>query len=271
MYAENSSLEKRNQMNTSATEDSGWRSLYKVGGVAALIATVMFVGDIIVLITGGALPVSANEWFILFQTNRVAGVLQLYLTDMVGMALLVPLVFALYAALRRTSAVYAALATALTLVGIVLFFAVNFNYSLLYLSDQYAAATSEAQRTQLLAAAESALATGMWGTGYIMAGFFIEGALLMFSVMLLRNSNFSKLLAYLGIVVHGLDFIHYIVFLIVIPLYNTETAAAIGIPLLMIGGTLMLLWYPWIGLRLLQLGRGESQTIPQRTQSEKFA
>jgi len=205
------------------------------------------------------MPSSAQAWFTLFQNNRVAGILQLFFTDLVGVALMAPIILALYATLRQTNAAFSALATALAFIGIALVFATNTNYSLIYLSNQYAAATTEVHRSQLLATAESTLATGMWGTGLLMAGFLLEGALVIISVIMLQGKIFSKGIAYIGILAHGFDLAHSIVFLIFIPIFNTDLASAIGTPLLAIGGTLQLIWYPLVARRLFQLGR---QTIP---------
>ncbi len=133
--------------------------------------------------------------------------------------------------------------------------AANSNYCLVYLSDQYAAATTELQRSQLLAAAESALATGTWGTGPLIGGLLAEAALLTMSALMLQGGVFGRGVAYLGILAHGLDLAHAVVYLIVVPVAGATAAEAIGMPLLAIGGTLQLVWYPLVGRRLLQLGR----------------
>ncbi|MDI7277735.1 MAG: hypothetical protein QME94_17285, partial [Anaerolineae bacterium] len=142
-------------------------------------------------------------------------------------------------------------------------FAANANYSLIHLSNQYAAARTEAERSLLLAAGESTLATGMWGTGPLMAGLLLEGALLVISALMWPGRAFSRGIACLGIVAHGLDLAHAIVFLVAIPLLSTEVALAIGTPLLAVGGTLQLVWYPLVGRRLLQLGQ---QSLPAGNQ-----
>jgi hypothetical protein len=231
-----------------------WKSLFKVGGAAALIATALFVVDIIVLLAGGVAPDSAQAWFTVLQDDRGAGLLQLFFTDIVGVVLVIPVILALYVALRQSSPAWPALAIAFALVGIPLVFATNANYSLITLSDQYAAATAEAERAALLAAGESVIAAGA-GTGPLMATFFLPGALTMISAIMLRSPNFGRWIGCLGILAHGLDFLHAVAFLILTPITNPETAYAIGAPLLAIGGTMQLVWYPLIGVKLLQLGR----------------
>jgi hypothetical protein len=111
--------------------DPAWKSLYKVGGVAPLIATALFVVDIILLVAGGAAPDSAQAWFTVLQNDRGAGLLQLFFTDIVGVVLVIPVVLALYVVLRRSSPAWPALAIAFALVGIPLVFATNANYSLI--------------------------------------------------------------------------------------------------------------------------------------------
>jgi hypothetical protein len=248
------------------TTDSAWKSLYRVGGAAALIATVFFLSDIIVLPALGSLPTTATAWFTLLQNNRVIGLAQLFFSDLIGIVLMFPIVFALAAAMRRENAAYAAFAAVLAFAGIAIVLATNTNYSMIYLSNQYAAATSEVQKSLLLAAGESLLAAAN-STGFYMGGLLIESAFVMISVVMLQSRLpiFSRRIAYLGILAHGLDLAHSIVLLILIPIFNSDIASAIGIPLLAIGGTLQLVWYPLIGRSLLQLGRRISKEEMNRS------
>ena len=244
----------QNSMTDEGATHSQWKSLYRVGGVTALIATALFFSDVIVLTTGAALPNSASEWFTLMQKNKTLGLLELYFTDLVGLTLLIPSILALYALLRQVNTVYSALAAVSAFMGLGGVFAANPNYSLVYLSNQYTNAATELQRSQILTAAESVFATGMWGTGYLMAGFLVEGALVIFSVLMLRSSAFGKGIAYLGILAHGLDVLHSITVLVLTLVFNPARASSIGSPLLAIGGTLQLFWYPLMARKLLQSG-----------------
>ncbi len=258
------------QTATAQTLESGWKNLCTIGGIAALIATALFVGDIVILITGNAMLASANSWFTLMQNDRVAGLLQLFFTDLVGVALMYPIFFALYAALRRTDEVYAAFATGLAIMGLAIVLATNINYSLLYFNDQYAAATIAAQRSQIVTAGESFVAM-LNGTGPLMGGLFIEGAFVIVSIIMLRSRVFSKRIAYLGLLAHGLDVAHSIALLVMAPIFSVAFASTIGAFLLTIGGTLQLIWYPLIGRRLIQLGRGTAQEQTVATTVSRFA
>ena len=243
------------QIAAAQTLESSWKSLCKIGGVTALIATALFIGDIVILITGNAMLGSANSWLMLMQNDRVAGLLQLFFTDLVGVALMYPIFFALYAALRRANEVYATFATGLAVVGIAIVIATNINYSLLYFNDQYAAATTAAQRSQIVTAGESLVAL-LNGTGPLMGGLLIESAFVIISIIMLRSRVFSKRIASLGLVAHGLDVAHSVAWLVFVPIFGVAFATMIGTLLLTIGGTLQLIWYPLVGRRLIQLGRG---------------
>ncbi len=244
--------------------ESNWKSVCKIGGIAALIATVLFVGDIVVLVTGNAMLGSANSWFTLMQSDRVAGLLQLFFTDLFGVALMYPIFFALYVALKRSNEVYAAFATGLAGLGIAIVLATNVNYSLLYFNEQYATATTTAQQSQIVTAGESFVAL-LNGTGPLMGGVFIEGAFVIVSIGMLRSSVFSKRIAYLGLVAHGLDVIHSLIVLVLAPIFGMALASTIGALLLAVGGTLQLIWYPLVGRRLIQLGQGNLQEATSRT------
>jgi hypothetical protein len=241
-----------------ATE-AQWRVIFRIGGVTALIAAALFLSDIIVMLSGIPMPATAREWFDLMQQDRVKGLLELFFSDLFGLALLIPFIAGLYGALRRAHPVYAALTLLVAFVGMAVIFAISPNYAMLYLHDQLAAATTEAQRLQILTGGETLFTTAMWSTGFLMAGLLLEGAMLIFSTLMLRSGVFGRWPAWLGILGHGLDCLHFIALLALIPVLGTDQAAAIGMPLLPIGGTFQLVWYPLVALRLLKLGRRDSE------------
>jgi hypothetical protein len=86
----------------------------------------------------------------------------------------------------------------------------------------------------------------MWhGTGAILGGILIQFGALLFSILMLPGNIFNRHIAYVGIIAHGLDFVHFF-FLFLIP--------PVGVILLAIAGIFYLLWFPLIGLRLIQIG-----------------
>jgi hypothetical protein len=83
---------------------------------------------------------------------------------------------------------------------------------MLSLSDQYAAATTEAQRSTLLAAGQAILAnTSQRGVGgFNVALFLVSVAGLTTSWVMHQSESFGKPTAYAGIVVYGLSLADYV-------------------------------------------------------------
>jgi hypothetical protein len=133
-------MKMTNQIADHEAADSDWKSLHKVGGVAALIAGVIFrrnLGVEISLFSARKQPDTVNDWFTLLQNNRFLGLSYLNLFDLVNYALVGLMFLALYVALRRASKSSMAIATMLGFVGIAVYFASNTDFSMLSLSDQY--------------------------------------------------------------------------------------------------------------------------------------
>jgi hypothetical protein len=121
-----SSLASQKPMDESHTKmaDSAWKPLYRIGAVAALIMVVFIVIEIPIYLAWPP-PSTVIGYFTLFQNNRLLGLLNLDLLLMLSNALLVLMYLALYAALRRASPSFMAIALTLGLVGIAAYFASN--------------------------------------------------------------------------------------------------------------------------------------------------
>lgn len=228
--------------------DSTWNSLYKISGVATVVMMLFFLFDIIAWIVLGPYPTSAEGWFTLLQDDRLVGFLLLSFPTLLGTMLYYLTFLGLYGTLKQVNKAYAALAALLAFVGLSILLVRNMAYPMVYLSDRYAAATTEAQEVLLLAAGEAQIAT--ISTGVNMGGFLAEGAAVIFSVLMLRSSVYGKKVAYLGIVGHGLDLVRIIMVLAFLP-------GEIGSILLMMGGLPQLIWLILVGRRLFQLGKGK--------------
>jgi len=178
-----------------------WDSLYTVGGTAGLIVAALLVLEVVIFIVwpqpAWPQPNSVLNWFALFQRNRLIGLLDMDLVGIVAYALLIPTLLALYLALKRVSA-FTAIATALFFVGIAMYFATNTLFSMLALSDQYAAATTEAQRAAALAAGQ-ALLTTFYVSAFQESYVIVSVALLIISIVMLRSAVFTNATASVGI------------------------------------------------------------------------
>ena len=78
IYAVDFQREKMNRVINSETADSRWNSLYKISGIAALIAGVLFLVAVIGLIIIGPLPGRNTSWLVLFHDNWLAVIFKLH-------------------------------------------------------------------------------------------------------------------------------------------------------------------------------------------------
>lgn len=184
--------------------DSRWSLLYKVGGTAALITVLFIPIQIVVFIVWpppgyDPTPGTVTGWFTLLHNHRLLGLVDLDLLLIVDEVLAVPILLALYVALRRASESVMALATALAFVAIAAFFASNTTFSMLPLSSQYAAATTEAQRSLYLAAGQAMMALYS-GTAFQVSYVLGSVTIVMTAAVILRSKIFSRATAYVGIV-----------------------------------------------------------------------
>lgn len=181
------------------TTETVWKPLYKVGAVAALVVIAIIVIQAPIFIFYPQ-PTTVVGHFAQFQSNTLLGLLDLDLLLILGETCSVLILLALYAALRRASPSLMTIALTLGLGGIALFFAVNPTFSMLYLSDQYTAATTEAQRAILLTAGE-ALWANYNGTAFGL--FFVLGgiAYMLIAAVMLRSGVFSKTTAAVGMLI----------------------------------------------------------------------
>ena len=195
----------------------------------------------------GGPPSTASEVFSMLQSNRVLGLLRMDLLTVIFIPLYYLIFLGIFLALSGKKNAWYIIALISIFVGVTLFLATPSVFSMLNLSDKYATATSENQQNQLIAAGEAILASDMWhGTGAIFGGILIQFGALIFSILMLPGNVFNKLTSYVGIITHGLDFVHFF-FLFFIP--------PVGVILLAIAGTLYLLWFPLIGVRLIQISK----------------
>jgi Domain of unknown function (DUF4386) len=236
---------------------SGWNSLYQLGGTTALIAVVIPLAEVAISFLPGVAratqeTVTVIDWFTLFQTHWFLGLRNLGFLNLVGAALLAPTVLAIYSALRRDHEAYAAFGTVLFFVGLTVYLASSRAFPMLSLSAQYASATTDAQRSLLVAAGQAMLAEGQSRAGIPL----VEFASLLISAVMLRGKVFNRATAYAGILGNVLLIVVEIILTLKQVLPDWGMAIAIG------AGLSMMTWYLLVGRRLLQLGCGKPNAAP---------
>jgi fumarate reductase subunit D len=247
--------------NDAETVDSTWSSLFRVGGAAALLCALMYVITLVVYVPANLAappPATVLEWFMVFEDSPVTGLFYLGLGDIVIMFLWGPMTLALYAVLKKSNRTWSLIATTFVFVGMAVFLATNTAFSVLSLSQEYAAAATEAEKSILLAAGQSMLAVTR-GTGGLYTGMQLVWLCgLILSVVMLRSDAFSKATAWVGILGLGL-----LVVGIIGGGHYTSTGEITAIQSIIVavqyvgGGLLSLAWYILVGLRLWKLGQPE--------------
>lgn len=223
------------------------KNTYLLGGIICAILILYSLVTMYVMFMIGTPPETIIECFTMLNDNKFLGLLRLDILTVFTMPLYYVLFYSIYVALKKYDSDGLRISIILVFAGLTLFLATPSVFSYLHLSDKYAIASSDFERSQLLAAGEAILASDMWhGTGAKIGGILIQFGALTISILMLRNNVFTKLTAIIGILTHGLDLLHILVGFFI---------PVIGALLMAVAGTLYLIWFPLIGLRLYKLSK----------------
>jgi hypothetical protein len=228
------------------TESSNYRPLFNLGGVASLIMPgIILIQIVIFMIAPPNYGGTALDWFMLFQNSKLIGLIDFELLMVIYTIVSAPVALALYAALRRAHPSFTAVYLALSLIGVSAFITARPVFEMLYLSDAYAAASSEAQKASFLAAGQS-LVAAFHGTAFYVS--YILGSLtgLIISFVMLKSQLFSRATAYMRMASSVCDFGLFI--------------PVIGIYISIFSVVFLIVWHILISRRLFQLGQGKRLT-----------
>jgi hypothetical protein len=234
--------------------DGSWRGVSLLAGGAALAIVLIALLDIVLtFVPGMATPdpghATAAEWFAILQANWFLGLRGLGFWNVLTVTLMVPVFLALWAAHRRTHDAYAALATAVLVIGAAVYVANNPALAMLSLSYQHAAAASEAERALLAATGQALLARAEDFTAGSFLGFLLPlKAEILMALVLLRGGVFGQAAGWTGLLGCGL--------LLVFTTWATFVPVGYGIAMLVaaVGGLLTMAWLVLIARRLFQIG-----------------
>ena len=245
------------------TKEADWKLLYRIGAAAALIAVIFFrrnIGAELMAFNGFGIfavprtvPSNALDWFLLLQNNKFVGLALFGVFDLINYALVGLIFLAVYAALRQANRSAMVLAIISGLMGIMVYFASNQAFNMLHLSEQYTAATSEAQRSMFIAAGEALLAMDnpgaiYQGTGIYLSLFLVLLAGLIISLVMLRSEVFGRVTAVTGLIANSLGLAYFLAL--------AFTPAIIWLPPTL-SAPFRLIWYVLIARKLFQLSKVE--------------
>ena len=220
-----------------AGQGSGrWRSLYRIGAVAAVISVVVIPLSIV---TFFAWPLWPDNILAVIQEDPLAGLMGLDFGYLFSNVFAIPFFLVLYVTLKEVDDGWSLVALTLGLLGLVCLVLARPIPEMFALSDQWAAAATEAEEATYVVAGESMLAH-FHGMAYHAHYILGSASLLISSFLMLRSTIFGRATAYVGIVTN----------IVVFGLYVPE----VGVWISMLSVLGYLIWYVLIARRLIQLG-----------------
>ena len=192
---------QRNEIANAAIAEPGWKELYRLGGIAAIVSVIIMILSVAAFIVWPNAPGfnTTDDMFALVQENTAAALTALDLGVSVNNLFSILIYLSLFVALRRVNQSYSLIALAFGLVAVASAIAARPVFEIFTLSDLHAAAATDPEKSRYLAAGETLLVL-FHGTAfktYILLGGL---SLLISSWPLLCSNIFGKAVAYVGIV-----------------------------------------------------------------------
>jgi hypothetical protein len=234
-----------------ATPDPSWRGLYRIGAVSAVLYVVLILLPLVLMFTTPQPPLAGGAATLQYIASHKL-VYLMELVSFVWLSLPAIVVFlALYMALKHLNKSYAILGAMIGIASEVIALALNYspqslNTGLIYLSDQYVAATTVAQQTALATAAESLIAVT---NAVASSGILTALGMLILSLVMLKGV-FPKGVAYVGIAAGALGII-------------SEALRPLIGPGYFIYGLLLPTWFLLVGWKLYRLA-GDAHLLEEK-------
>ena len=221
--------------------DRRWRSLYRIGAVAAVLSVLVIPLSIIAFFVW---PLWPDNILAVIQEDWLSGLMGLDFGYLVSNVFAIPFFLVLYVTLKEIDEGWALVALTMGLLGLACLVPARPIPEMFALSDRYAAAATEAERDTYLVAGEAML-THFHGMAYHAHYVLGSASLLISSVLMLRSRTFGRATAYVGIVTN----------IVVFGLYVPE----IGVWISMLSVLGYLIWNILIARRLIRLGWGSAE------------
>jgi len=231
-----------------------FNKIYLTGAIASVIVICLTLLDIIFgSISGGDLlmiPQLAVDKFTQLQENKLIGLYNLDLLNLIVSVIMIPVFLALYFALKNEDNSFAMLALIIFSIGTTVFIANNAALPMLDLNQKYNAATTEDQSAFFAAAGEALISKGAHGSIGAFPGFIlITLSELIISLIMLQTRIFTKATAYIGLSGITLLFI-YLILVTFVP-----SAKVFAMLLAAPGGILSIVWMVLYTQKLFHLAK----------------
>jgi hypothetical protein len=217
---------------------SRWRSLYRMGAVAALLSLLIIPLSVLTFFIWPLFPDNILD---VIQESWLAGIMSLDAGYLAGNLFVLPFFLVLYVTLREVDEGWALVALVLGLMGLLCLPIARPIPEMFDISEKYAAASTETERAIYQATGHGMLSHfhGMaYHTHYVLGSL----SLLISSILMLRSTVYSKALAWVGVVTNV------VVFGLYVPVVGTYISmfSVLGYAI----------WCVMLGLRLYKLGWG---------------
>jgi hypothetical protein len=236
-------------------ENAKWKTLYRAGAVAPLLALFFYLFEFSLLFLGEPYPTNTEGWYALVQRSKLLSLWYLNALDILSFVLLGIMFLALYVALRRVHRSWMLIAIYLALLGVVVFIVPRvLHLSLLPLSDLHTAAATDTQKAIYLAAGE-ALSQVSSATPQTLGFLLMAAAGMIISVIILRCQAFGKSL----VLSKALGYVGIAGFVTALANYGSRLLApAIAEILMPMNGLLWFAWWILASVNLFRLARKTS-------------
>jgi len=172
-------------------------TLYRTGMIATTFMVVMIPVQIAFFLLWPH-PTNIVDWFTLFNNNWILGLVSFDFLYMLTMIASVFLYIALFFALFDLNKALSLFGLIIGLIGLTIYFSSNTSLEMLALSRQYLNAITEQDRGLLIASGQTLYL--IWkGTSYSVYYVLNGIALCLFFLAMIKNTNFRKSTAYIGL------------------------------------------------------------------------
>ncbi len=224
------------------------KTLYGLGATASLLQLFVIILYTLVMAIFGPRITSAEEFFVIQKTESFAVLLRGDLLLLVLVGLYLGNFPALLVSLWQTKPLTTLFAFLFTIIAVSLSFAGESSFSLFHLGKLYAAAGSDIERSQFVAAGEAILANGWWNsTGSYVTGILLQGSGVMISIVMLKSVQFSKITGFAGLIGNSFDLLQHL-----LAPFTTGISEYLSFAMI-----LYLVWYPMLARDLFRLAKNQ--------------